>query len=60
MTTLRADTAQVEARSASLRRELGVADLALSIAGLIGVGKQKAFQLLWNASAIFLTKRGRS
>ena len=27
--------------------------LALSIAGLVGVGKQEAFQLLWNASAIF-------
>ena len=26
---------------------------AFSIAGLIGVGKQEAFQLLWNASAIF-------
>jgi hypothetical protein len=27
--------------------------LAFSIAGLVGVGKQEAFQLLWNASAIF-------
>jgi amino acid transporter len=27
--------------------------LAFSIAGQIGVGKQEAFQLLWNASAIF-------
>ena len=32
---------------------VGAATLALSIAGLIGVGKQEAFQLLWNASAIF-------
>src|SRR5439155_1089358 len=32
---------------------VGGATLALSIAGLIGVGKQEAFQLLWNASAIF-------
>src|SRR5438874_11480306 len=42
MTTLRADTAQVEARSASLRRELGVTDLALTqilfIVGLPWVG----------------------
>ena len=30
-----------------------VVTLAFSIAGLIGVGKQEAFQLLWNASAIF-------
>ena len=60
MTTLGAGTAQVEARSASLRRELGVTDLALSLAGLIGVGKQEAFQRSWNASTIFLTKRGRS
>lgn len=27
--------------------------MAFSIAGLVGVGKQEAFQLLWNASAIF-------
>src|SRR5207302_7178032 len=26
---------------------------ALATAGLIGVGKEEAFQLLWNASAIF-------
>jgi len=32
---------------------VGVATFAFSIAGLIGVGKQEAFQLLWNASAIF-------
>jgi amino acid transporter len=32
---------------------VGAATLALSIAGLIGVGKQEAFQLLWNASATF-------
>ena len=32
---------------------VGAATLALSIAGLIGVGKQEAFQLLWNASSIF-------
>jgi amino acid transporter len=32
---------------------VGAATLALSIAGLIGVGKQEAFQLLWNASGIF-------
>lgn len=32
---------------------VGAATMALSIAGLIGVGKQEAFQLLWNASATF-------
>ena len=32
---------------------VGIVTLAFSIAGLIGVGKQEAFQLLWNASAIF-------
>ena len=32
---------------------VGAATFALSIVGLIGVGKQEAFQLLWNASAIF-------
>ena len=32
---------------------VGLVTLAFSIAGLIGVGKQEAFQLLWNASAIF-------
>ena len=32
---------------------VGAATFAFSIAGLIGVGKQEAFQLLWNASAIF-------
>jgi glutamate:GABA antiporter len=32
---------------------VGGVTLAFSIAGQIGVGKQEAFQLLWNASAIF-------
>jgi glutamate:GABA antiporter len=32
---------------------VGAVTLAFSIAGLVGVGKQEAFQLLWNASAIF-------
>ena len=32
---------------------VGVVTLAFSMAGLVGVGKQEAFQLLWNASAIF-------
>lgn len=32
---------------------VGAVTLAFGIAGLIGVGKQEAFQLLWNASAIF-------
>src|SRR5947208_7319186 len=32
---------------------VGAVTLAFSLAGLIGVGKQEAFQLLWNASAIF-------
>ena len=32
---------------------VGVVTLAFSMAGLIGVGKQEAFQLLWNASSIF-------
>ena len=32
---------------------VGAVTLALSVAGLVGVGKQEAFQLLWNASAIF-------
>lgn len=32
---------------------VGGATFAFSIAGLIGVGKQEAFQVLWNASAIF-------
>jgi amino acid transporter len=32
---------------------VGAVTLAFSIAGLIGVGKQEAFQLLWNASSIF-------
>ena len=32
---------------------VGAATLAFSIAGQIGVGKQEAFQLLWNASGIF-------
>jgi amino acid transporter len=32
---------------------VGTITLAFSILGLIGVGKQEAFQLLWNASGIF-------
>ncbi len=32
---------------------VGVITFAFSVIGLIGVGKQEAFQLLWNASAIF-------
>src|SRR5262249_40735658 len=32
---------------------VGAVTLAFSAAGLVGVGKQEAFQLLWNASAIF-------
>ena len=32
---------------------VGAVTFAFSVAGLIGVGKQEAFQLLWNASAIF-------
>ena len=32
---------------------VGAVTLAFSIAGLVGVGKQEAFQLLWNASGIF-------
>src|SRR6185436_15575184 len=32
---------------------VGAATLALGIVGLIGVGKQEAFQLLWNASGVF-------
>jgi amino acid transporter len=32
---------------------VGASTFALATAGLIGVGKQEAFQLLWNASAIF-------
>ena len=32
---------------------VGAATLALGIIGLLGVGKQEAFQLLWNASAVF-------
>lgn len=32
---------------------VGAVTLAFSVGGLIGVGKQEAFQLLWNASAIF-------
>ena len=32
---------------------VGAATLALGILGLIGVGKQEAFQLLWNASGLF-------
>jgi amino acid transporter len=32
---------------------VGAVTLAFSVAGLLGVGKQEAFQLLWNASGIF-------
>jgi amino acid transporter len=32
---------------------VGAVTLSLSIVGLIGVGKQEAFQLLWNASGLF-------
>jgi amino acid transporter len=32
---------------------VGAVTLALSLVGLIGVGKQEAFQLLWNASGVF-------
>jgi amino acid transporter len=32
---------------------VGAATLALGLIGLIGVGKQEAFQLLWNASGLF-------
>ena len=32
---------------------VGAITLAFSLLGLIGVGKQEAFQLLWNASGIF-------
>ncbi|HEY0554031.1 MAG TPA: APC family permease [Thermoanaerobaculia bacterium] len=32
---------------------VGAATLGLGLAGLIGVGKQEAFQLLWNASGVF-------
>jgi glutamate:GABA antiporter len=32
---------------------VGAATLALGLAGLVGVGKQEAFQLLWNASGVF-------
>jgi len=32
---------------------VGAATLAVSAAGMIGVGRQEAFQLLWNSSAIF-------
>jgi amino acid transporter len=32
---------------------VGAATFAFSVVGLVGVGKQEAFQLLWNASAIF-------
>ncbi|HEX9941105.1 MAG TPA: APC family permease [Thermoanaerobaculia bacterium] len=32
---------------------VAAATLALGIVGLIGVGKQEAFQLLWNASGVF-------
>lgn len=32
---------------------VGAVTLAFSVAGLIGVGHQEAFQLLWNASGIF-------
>ncbi len=32
---------------------VGAATLVLAMVGLIGVGKQEAFQLLWNASGVF-------
>ncbi len=32
---------------------VGAVTLAFSLAGLVGVGEQEAFQLLWNGSAIF-------
>src|SRR5262249_25143221 len=32
---------------------VGAATLALAVAGMIGVGRQEAFQLLWNSSVIF-------
>jgi glutamate:GABA antiporter len=32
---------------------VGAATLGLGLAGLIGVGKQEAFQLLWNSSGVF-------
>jgi len=32
---------------------VGAATFALGLVGLIGVGKQEAFQLLWNASGVF-------
>jgi amino acid transporter len=32
---------------------VGLMTFAFSLAGLVGVGQQEAFQLLWNASAIF-------
>jgi glutamate:GABA antiporter len=32
---------------------VGAATIALGLVGLIGVGKQEAFQLLWNASGLF-------
>lgn len=32
---------------------VGAVTLALGVVGLIGVGKQEAFQLLWNASGLF-------
>lgn len=32
---------------------VGAATLVMSIVGLIGVGKQEAFQILWNASGVF-------
>jgi amino acid transporter len=32
---------------------VGAATLGIGLAGLIGVGKQEAFQLLWNASGLF-------
>ena len=32
---------------------VGAASLLMSIVGLIGVGKQEAFQILWNAGGLF-------
>jgi len=32
---------------------VGAATFVMSVVGLIGVGKQEAFQILWNASGLF-------
>jgi len=44
------DQDAVRTRSAELRKELSIPDLAFA---QIGVGKQEAFQLLWNSAGIF-------